>query len=263
MKLNLDQIEAHLRGLFEDGLYKLTNSEDSQFNIIEQLSQLIQDNLVETNNERIFAPDRYCFLIPQTQLPNWQAQPNILDQLTDKLKSLERMYDFQFLSQPQIQLEALPQGPETGITIRASFSSPVTHLPDTAAMEPSETASSMTTLPANAFLVVGGRSNFPLETPVINIGRHSDNDLVLDDTHVSRHHAQIRAINKRYVVFDVGSTAGILLNGKKITQATLRPGDVLKIGMVNLIYIQDATAEHPTSAILIEPDDPPFGDSHP
>ena len=263
MKLNLELIETRLRSLFEDSLYKLINSEDSQFNIIERLSQVIQDNFVETNDNRVFAPDRYLFLIPEAQLPNWQAQPAILNQLTDKLQSLGRMSDFQFLSEPQIRLEALPQGQEAEITVQASFSSPVTNLPDTAAMEQPEAVPSMPSLPANAFLVVGGRSNFPLEKPIINIGRHSDNDLVLDDLHVSRHHAQIRAINKRYVVFDVGSTAGILLNGKKITQATLRPGDVLKVGMVNLIYIQDATAEQPTSAIFIEPDDPPFGDSHP
>lgn len=263
MKLNLDLLEAHLRGLFEDGLYKLTNSEESQFNIIEQLSQVIQNNLVETDDERILAPDRYLFLIPETQISDWQAQSDIPGQIAEKLRSLGKISEFQFLSQPQIQMDALPQGQGTAIVIQASFSTPVTNLPDTAAMEKSGAASSMTVLPANAFLVVGGRSNFPMETPIINIGRHSDNDLVLDDMHVSRHHAQIRAINKRYVVFDVGSTAGILLNGKKISQATLRPGDVLKVGTTNLIYIQDTTTEQPTSAILIEPDDPPFGDSHP
>lgn len=85
---------------------------------------------------------------------------------------------------------------------------------------------------------------------------------MLDDLYVSRHHAQIRAINKHYVVFDVGSTGGILLNGKKVSQATLRPGDVLKIGTINLIYIEDVTSEQATTAVLIEPEDPPFGDNH-
>jgi pSer/pThr/pTyr-binding forkhead associated (FHA) protein len=117
-------------------------------------------------------------------------------------------------------------------------------------------------IPRNAFLIVGGKTNFPLDTPIINIGRHSDNDLVLADDYVSRHHAQIRAINKRYVVFDVGSTGGIFINGKQITQATLHPGDVLRMGMVNLIYVQDSTSENPTSVVDVENDNPPFGDSH-
>ncbi|QRN83576.1 DUF3662 domain-containing protein [Chloroflexota bacterium] len=262
MKLNLDLIEAHLRALFEDGLYKLTNSEGSQFNIIEQLSQVIQANLIENHKGTVYAPDRYTFLIPEGQISAWENQQDILGQITAKLQSLGRMDDFQFLTEPQIQLQGVPNSQQTAITIQASFSSEVTNLPDTAAMEQPFLAASTTPLPGNAFLVIGGRSNFPLLTPIINIGRHSDNDLVLDDLYVSRHHAQIRAINKHYVVFDVGSTGGILLNGKKVSQATLRPGDVLKIGMVNLIYIQDVTSEQATTAVLIEPEDPPFGDNH-
>lgn len=262
MKLNLDLIEAHLRALFEDGLYKLTNSEDSHFNLIGQLTKVIHANLEENNKGVIYAPDRFTFLIPEDQLTAWQTQQDVLNQIVEKLESLGRMDGFHYLTRPQILLEALVGSSESGIVIQAGFSSPITNLPDTAAMEQPDTAESPTLLPANAFLVIGGRSNFPLETPIINIGRHSDNDLVLDDLYVSRHHAQIRAINKHYVVFDVGSTGGILLNGRKVTQATLRPGDVLKIGTVNLIYIQDVTSEQPTTAILIESDDPPFGDNH-
>ena len=59
MKLNLDLIEAHLRVLFEDGLYKLTNSEDNQFVIIGQLSQVIQANLIENQKGVVYAPDRF------------------------------------------------------------------------------------------------------------------------------------------------------------------------------------------------------------
>ena len=262
MKLNLDLIEAHLRALFEDGPYKLTNSRSSQFDIIGQLSKVIQANLVENHKGVIYAPDRFTFLIPEDQMESWHSQKDLLDQISVKLQSLGRLDGFQFLTDPQIQLVTLPAGQGNEMIIHATLSSPITDLPDTAAMEQLDAAASATPLPVNAFLVVGGRSNFPLEVPIINIGRHSDNDLVLDDPYVSRHHAQIRAINKHYVVFDVGSTGGIQLNGKKISQATLSPGDVLKIGTVNLIYIQDVTSEQSTTAILIESDDPPFGDNH-
>jgi pSer/pThr/pTyr-binding forkhead associated (FHA) protein len=117
-------------------------------------------------------------------------------------------------------------------------------------------------IPQNAFLVIAGKTNFPLTKAVVNIGRHSDNDLILEDQYISRHHAQLRAIDNRYVIFDVGSTGGIFLNNKQISRATLHPGDVLRIGMVNLIYSQDTTAEQPTSAVPVETDDQPFGDSH-
>ena len=44
----------------------------------------------------------------------------------------------------------------------------------------------------------------PLIKPVVNIGRHSESDLVIEDLHVSRHHAQLRAISQHYVIFDTG-----------------------------------------------------------
>jgi hypothetical protein len=262
MKLNLEIIEEHLRALFEDSLYKLMNNPQEPFNLIEQLSATIQANLVETNKGIAYAPDRYEFLIPDGQMPDWHARQDLLDQIVSELQSLGRSHDVNFLTPPEIHLAALPEG-QTTVLIRAAYSAPVADLTDTAAMEQPQPTIPLPAIPANAFLVVGGRSNFPLEKPLINIGRHSDNDLVLDDPHVSRHHAQLRAINKRYVVFDVGSTSGILLNGKTITQATLRPGDVLRMGLVNLIYIQDTTSEQPTSAFYVDSDDPPFGDEHP
>jgi hypothetical protein len=43
------------------------------------------------------------------------------------------------------------------------------------------------------------------------------------------------------------------LNGKSISQATLQAGDVLRIGTLNLIYIQDSTSANPTSAMPVNP----------
>lgn len=263
MKLNLDLIEEHLRALFEDALYKLTPNPDGPFNLIEQLSTTILINTVENNKGIVYAPDRYRFLIPEDQMPGWRAQQDLLNQLTYELQSLGKMYDFNFLTTPEITLTSHPDRSNSKVIIQAEHSAPVPDLPDTAAMEQPQPTIPLPAIPANAFLVVGGRTNYPLDKPVVNIGRHSDNDLILDDPHVSRHHAQLRAINRRYVAFDVGSTSGILLNGRKVTQATLRPGDVLRVGMVNLIYIQDTTAEQPTSAFYVDSEDPPFGDKHP
>ncbi len=110
-------------------------------------------------------------------------------------------------------------------------------------------------LPEDAFFIVGGTRNYPLTEPVINIGRHSNNDLVLNDPHVSRHHAQLRAINKRYVIFDIGSIGGTLINDKPITQATLFNGDVVRLGMTNLIYVQANISTSPTTALATD-DDP-------
>ena len=95
-----------------------------------------------------------------------------------------------------------------------------------------------TTIPEEAFLVIDGSKVYPLTRNVITIGRRLENNLVIDDPRVSRLHAQLRAINGRYVIFDLNSSGGTYLNGRKTTQAIVYPGDVISLAGVDLIYGQ-------------------------
>jgi pSer/pThr/pTyr-binding forkhead associated (FHA) protein len=96
----------------------------------------------------------------------------------------------------------------------------------------------MTTIPDDAFVIVNGVKVIPLTLPVIKIGRRVENNLVLDDPRVSRYHAELRAINGRYVLFDLNSSGGTFINGVKVTQSILYPGDVISLAGVDLVYGQ-------------------------
>ncbi|HEY2981795.1 MAG TPA: FHA domain-containing protein [Anaerolineales bacterium] len=96
----------------------------------------------------------------------------------------------------------------------------------------------ITTIPEEAFLIIDSVKVFPLTESVINIGRRLGNTLVIDDNRVSRAHAQLRAINGRYVLFDLDSSGGTFINGRKTTQAIVYPGDVISLAGVDLIYGQ-------------------------
>lgn len=93
--------------------------------------------------------------------------------------------------------------------------------------------------PSGAFLLVGGRQLFPIRAAKSTIGRRLDNDIVLEDPHVSRRHAEIRLDQNRYVVRDIGSTVGTMVNGRPIQQHALTPGDVIVIAGIQLIYGED------------------------
>lgn len=93
-------------------------------------------------------------------------------------------------------------------------------------------------IPEDAFVIVDGVKVIPLSQPLIRIGRRLENNLVLDDPRVSRTHAELRAINGRYVLFDLNSTGGTFVNGLKITQSVVYPGDVISLAGVNLVYGQ-------------------------
>jgi pSer/pThr/pTyr-binding forkhead associated (FHA) protein len=95
-------------------------------------------------------------------------------------------------------------------------------------------------IPKNAFLIVNGAEIFPLTKPVVNIGRMDDNDVVIANPHISRYHAQLRATEGRYVLVDLKSTGGTSVNGEKVTQIPIYPGDVISLSGVPLIYGQSS-----------------------
>jgi len=64
-----------------------------------------------------------------------------------------------------------------------------------------------------------------------NIGRNTSNNLVLDDKMVSRQHAQLIVLdNGQVIIKDLGSSNGTFVNGNKITECTLKAGDIVKCG---------------------------------
>ena len=106
-------------------------------------------------------------------------------------------------------------------------------------------------IPPNAFLIVNGASIFSLDQPLVNIGRRSDNDLVIDDHRVSRVHVQLRAIRGRYVLSDLGSTGGTKVNNQRVTQRTLQPRDVISLAGVPLVYGQDDISLGETQQLIV------------
>jgi type II secretory pathway predicted ATPase ExeA len=73
------------------------------------------------------------------------------------------------------------------------------------------------------------------------IGRTPDNDLVLDDTYVSRSHCALITVTVgavlRTTLIDLGSRNGVLVNGKPTTRLTLSAGDRIRIGDFVLKYV--------------------------
>lgn len=68
------------------------------------------------------------------------------------------------------------------------------------------------------------------------IGRSNANDLVIIDKEVSRRHALIDRIGGIYVIEDLNSKNGILVNKKRRTRALLRSGDVISFGQVDVAF---------------------------
>jgi hypothetical protein len=82
--------------------------------------------------------------------------------------------------------------------------------------------------------VGGRRRTWPLASPRVLIGRGLDNDVVLDDASVSRHHAELSREGGRVEIRDLGSTNGTWVNAGRVRVAAVHPGDQLALGAVQL-----------------------------
>jgi hypothetical protein len=71
---------------------------------------------------------------------------------------------------------------------------------------------------------------YPLTATATRIGRLSDNDIVLDDDNVSRHHAVIIDTGTSFVITDLRSANGVIVRGERVRgTATLGDGDHIRI----------------------------------
>jgi len=102
-------------------------------------------------------------------------------------------------------------------------------------------------IPQNAFFVIEGVKVYPLVKAVISIGRRIENDLVIDDPRVSRRHAELRANHEQgqFVLTDLNSTGGTFVNGHRISQSILYPGDIISMGGILLTFNQDDPPPRP------------------
>jgi hypothetical protein len=232
MIMRLDQIEARLQAVIESSVVLFARG-DAQHRLAHQLVDAARQNLRTTSDGRETAPSLFTIHLHPETLAYWKAHSHLLDAISANLADVAREYGVAFASDPQIRLEPDTSLPSEGIRVEAGEQyGPSGH---TAAFAAAPSAA-QNPIPSNAFLIVEGSRVFPLSQPVINIGRRNDNQLILADPRVSRAHAQIRAVRGQYVLFDLNSTGGTMVNGRRIHQCALKPGDVVSLSGVPLIY---------------------------
>lgn len=95
----------------------------------------------------------------------------------------------------------------------------------------------------------GGKlvAKVPVDRFPFTIGREPGNGLVIAEKEISRRHALINRVGKTYIVEDLHSVNGVLVNARRCDTAVLHPGDVITIGLVNVIFsVNDRRLEeHP------------------
>jgi hypothetical protein len=82
----------------------------------------------------------------------------------------------------------------------------------------------------------------PVAERALRIGRKPGNDVILADEKTSGVHCEVAPEGDRHVLRDLGSTNGTFLDGKRVTELVLTPGDVITVGRLRVKF-RDAAAE--------------------
>lgn len=89
----------------------------------------------------------------------------------------------------------------------------------------------------------GETKNFLINRDIITIGRHSSNDIFIDDESVSRFHAEIEKRGTDFYIRDLDSRNGVIINDVPILEYQLQNKDVILLGNTELEFYSKDTPE--------------------
>jgi len=75
---------------------------------------------------------------------------------------------------------------------------------------------------------------YELKGDKTTVGRVSDNAFEIPEASVSSHHCELMVRGNDVLVKDLGSTNGTFINGDKIEEGLLKPGQILRVGMIEM-----------------------------
>jgi len=243
MYQKLDQLEAKLQSLFEGQIMAVLPGVKMEERVIHKLAMALKQDVIEQKEKEAIAPNVFTLIVAPESAPIWK-EPQVMNVLKNVISTVVKDIGLKLESQPTITITTDETFSEKDVTVITSHK--LEPVEDTKGMETdSEKKESNDTIPENAFLIVEGVKVHPLRETVVNIGRRLENNLVIDDPRISRNHAQLRAVNGRYVLFDLNSTGGTFVNGQRTSQTVLYPGDVISLAGVALIFGQDNPPPRP------------------
>jgi hypothetical protein len=247
MKSKLDYIESRLEALIENRFTWLP-WQNLQPRLARQIVEALRSNVFLEIEENQVLPNLIIFSMNPDNLSAWEANQDWLTWLAQAIQESIVEAGATIIAPPIIRLQSDPFLTQDELTINAEY--PMKDLGSTAAMPGfkmfSESQPASASL--NTYLILRNEDIFPINQPVVNIGRRPENQLILEDLRVSRDHAQIRKIQGQHVLFDLNSTGGTFVNGKRISQYTLRTGDVISFAGVTVIFAEDITDQHSHTA---------------
>lgn len=235
MRNFLQQLEKSIQRVVEriPGIFQ---KDDHKQKIVYGIINKFQEQAIQAKNSQFRLANRYQIVLSAQDYDALQQEQNWLSEVSNLLTETTVELGLEFSGPLEIFFS------RSDVFLPGEFDIILDRdenlVEQTTAMQIDETKTK-TNLPENAFLLLPDRSVFPLDRGIIQIGRSDNNHLVLKHKTISRNHVQIRAKNGKFIIFDLDSSGGTYLNGIRITQAQLSPGDVITLADYPMVYGED------------------------
>ena len=235
----LNRFEQFMEDMVEGSVARLFRSPVQPAEIAKRLERAMESQQT-ISVRRIIVPNIYrAFLNPQDFAAFQPIRGEMEREMANYLRDLADERGFSMLEHPRVELGEDIAVPRRSIQIVAETTGAGGDANNTQVMSGTAHLKSAPTARASAMLLLKtnqGPHPIPLESTLLTVGRGLSNDIILEDTRVSRHHAQLRYKTRRFWVTDLGSTNGTFINGERINESALRDGDTVSLGGLELTF---------------------------
>jgi hypothetical protein len=176
--------------------------------------------------KEVWAPNRYVFTLSESDGQRFeQAEQALVGELKQVVREAAAERGWGLVGPPEVEFEVDPDLGKGRFGCDASF------------VQGEEELAPQPAVGERGSLVrLADGVSTALAKPSVTIGRLPGCDVVVDDAGVSRQHARIRRTDGGFVLTDLGSTNGTMVNGEPIQEHVLEHGDRITIGETELEF---------------------------
>jgi hypothetical protein len=215
--MGLQQFERRLERLVEGTFAKAFRSGLQPVELGRRLSREM-DLQRTVGVHGLIAPNRFKVAVSPVDAERFSSfSEALVRELSEAVREHARDEGYHFVGPVQVELDPDPSLGKGEFLVASEIAS-----------GPGGHAAGSLRLPDGSRVAVG-------DEPV-SIGRQAECDVVLEDSNVSRHHAEVRRQGEEYVFVDLGSTNGSKVNGTRVKQQALTDGDEITLGKTLLRF---------------------------
>ncbi len=241
----LRNLESRIAGLVEGTFGRVFKTEVRPVELARKLAREMDEHRT-VSLKRTYVPNEYViWLSPEDRARYEGMEEEVGDELAAHLLEHSRTEKYALVARPKVSWEVDEQLGLGEFGIQARLVRPAA---DAGEVEQAQHGRTMVHSAAErvqeslgeqhevrrgrAFVLAEGK-RLPVPSAGAVIGRSRDCDVVIEDSNVSRRHAEIRPAGTGWTVTDLGSTNGVRVNGRAASGAVpLAPGDKLELGTV-------------------------------